>query len=841
MYGSYLQEYLNRTQAQPTVAPTAAPAVKVPANSPVSNPSGKKPYLEVNDTIDIENKVKPDKGQGHLIHDTIKDKIKYFGFDRKYDAKALVDGYSGKAKDHQLGRLNDVGLVAGGLAIAGFIAASKQTAKAKIMEFVGLGSFLLAMKVWPKVAIEMPAKLVHGFNVNKQYIDDQGRKKSVFQDSQYIPWDLYTGERPDENISLIGDKMGIKKDIPNRDEVVKDQMRKVATQNNALWMLSAGVATPVLGALGACGAEKLIDDRLEIRNNEKANSKIKEMSRSLDGVTDTRKASKAASDKISGLLNGKQGAAVDEAFVDSLTDAVSDEIKDAKLIEGVRSDLGQMLKPGNPVLNGEAKNKILTDLASELEKLNLTDKANGKIQVNEIIPSMEELNARLQSAFGKSFSESMEIASEGKANQVSEVIEVMIQDKLYDKLPEKEIEKVTGTVRKVATGGLQKSAAKLTADKSNLISSYLKEVLKFQETHKGLDECMQVKVGETEGSVLAKNWQRTEKALFKALGITDKELKAARLGRLNSEELIAKKLEILAAPGNEENYKKALDTFARSVDDLDVRLHGTEKGKSMLDSLFEAVDKNYELTEKRIGSIAENSGSAFGESKFVEALTERHFNGAGSHKNAYTDWAKERISSVKSTYQRMINAFDVFKRAHDIKPNDKVGADAAAKVKEIVLNAHAKDFSEKFFTDNNLNFYKKIYDFMCGETSEATEKVLTSVSPFMNGKFDNYKSRLRNYVGNDENKIKTKHVLEDIDKAVKNSNGTLKRSEATPNKIFNMIGKSPSEFLKDAAQKSYNSNKWLRTFGAIGAGVFALTLAAQFAFGGKDDAIKEVK
>ena len=836
MYGSYLQDYLNKTQAQPTAAPT----VSTPSKAPVANPSGKKQYLTVNDTIDNSNKVKPDKGQGHLIHDTLKDKIKYFGFDRKYDAKALVDGYSGRAKDHQLGRLNDVGLVAGGLAIAGFIAASKQTAKAKIMEFVGLGSFLLAMKVWPKIAIEMPAKLVHGFNVNKQYIDDQGRKKSVFQDSQYIPWDLYTGERPDENISLIGDKMGIKKDIPNRDEVVKDQMRKVATQNNALWMLSAGVATPVLGALGACAAEGVIDDQLEIVRNKKADAKFRELQEVLRDPATLRKADPKTTEKIAGLLNGRMEAAVDEAFIDSLTDAVSGEVKDPKLLEGIKSDLAEILKPENPVLNKTSKDKLLEDISSKISKLNLKDKSGNVIDINKILPSADELNERLSEAFGIGKDAEIAITSKESAKEVSEVFEVLMRDKAFESLPQSEIEKMAGAVRKVTTTGLESSAATLTSKKAGTISAYLKEVLKFQGTHKELENYMGVKIGANEDSVLAKNWKKVEKSLTKALGITDKELKAARLGRVNSEELFARKLEELAAPGNEERYKKALDSLMKEMENLNTRLHLNSNGKDLMTEFFDAVNGNYNATKAGITEATKDG--ALKKSKFLETLLEERFEGAGSHKHNFVEGAKERINSVKYTYQRIINSFDVFKRANAVKRTDKEGLDAAKKVKDIVLNAHSKDFSEKFFTDNNVNFYKKIYDFMCSdEAAKETQEVLDGMPEATRNAFKDYKSRLYHIVGNDPSKIKTNHSLPDKPGLGVSGKNVYGKAEGTANKIFNIVGKTPSEFLKDAAQKQFNSNKWLRTFGAIGAGVLALTAAAQFAFGGKDDAIKEVK
>ena len=827
MLGSYLQNYLNNTNVQ--VAPKATP--------------DKKAYLTVTNTIDNSNKVTPDKGRGHLIDDTVKDKIKYFAFDRKYDAKALIDGYKGEAKDHQLGRLNDVGLLAGGAAIATYIATSKQTAKAKVMEFVGLASFLAAMKVWPKIAIEKPAKLIHGFNVNKQYIDDQGRKKSVFQDSQYIPWDLYTGEKPDENFSVIGDKMGIRKDIPNRDEVVKDQMRKVATQNNALWMLSSGIATPVLGALGACAAEKFVDDGIENVRNKKADAKINSLFETLSASKDSRQANPKTIDKVSEILGSKQGATVGEDFVETLTKAMSEEVTDKNLLEGIKADLSQMLTPENAVLNGEAKTNLLKNLSDNLEKLNLKDKAGNKVEIKSLLPKMEELEERLSEAFGTSIGETIAVNSENKAKQISDVVEVLMSDKLYEVLPEEELNKVAKATRKTTLGGLTAKTASLTAERSKTISEYLKEVLKFQKTHNSIDGCINVKVGNVEDSVLAKNWGKVEKALTKALGISDKELKAARLGRVSSEELFAKKLEELAASGNEESYKKALDKIAKEMNNLNIKLHGTEMGSSMMDKLFGVIDKNYEATQKGIQGVAERSNGALGKSKFLEALLEERFAGAGSHKNTVVSGLKGRINSVESSYMRIINAFDIFKRANSVDKNDKVAMDVAKKVKEIALNSHAKDFSEKFFTDNNLSFYKKIYNFMCnGETASETREVLDGVSPFMNGTLKGYKERLYNIVGNDGSKIKTRHtVTPNAESAYREGRTAFSRGEATAEKIFATIGKTPSELLKEASQKQFNSNKWLKTFGGIGAGVLALTVAAQFAFGGKDDAIKEVK
>ena len=264
-------------------------SIQVNLNNTKSQPSLKqkravKPYLEASEKILTENNVKPLPGQGHLIQDKPLSKIKYFFKDIAYDTKAVKDGYQGDANDHQLGRLNDVGLKLGGLGIATYLATQTTNPKAKLMEFVGLGAFLGAMSIYPKIAINKPARIMHGFDIDKQYIDDQGRKKSVFQDSNYIPFDLYRGYNKSEDLDIIADRMGIPRDAENRHDLVKEQMRKIATQNNTLWMLTAGLATPALAGLACCALEQPISSGIATYRNAKYNKLIEEVLKSTQDM-----------------------------------------------------------------------------------------------------------------------------------------------------------------------------------------------------------------------------------------------------------------------------------------------------------------------------------------------------------------------------------------------------------------------------------------------------------------------------------------------------------------------------------------------------------------------------
>ena len=215
-------------------------------------------YREQKAAIKTTENIKPLKPEGHLVHDTLLSVPKFWIKDISYDLKAIKDGFSGNSNDHQQGRLNDVGLKLGGIGIATYLASMTSDPKLRLMEYLGLGSFLAAMSLYPKIAINAPSRVIHGFDIGKEYIDDQGRKKSVFQDSNYIPFDMYQGDYPGEDLDIIGDRMGIPRDIKNRHDLIKEQMRKIATQNNTLWMLTAGFATPVMAALMCVGLEKLV-------------------------------------------------------------------------------------------------------------------------------------------------------------------------------------------------------------------------------------------------------------------------------------------------------------------------------------------------------------------------------------------------------------------------------------------------------------------------------------------------------------------------------------------------------------------------------------------------------
>ena len=141
-----------------------------------------KPDFDIERELNNRTFIKPLPSKGRLLNGNIFNAPAIMVKDAVYDVKAFKHAMQGNANDHELGKLNDVGLKLGGLAIAGYLFTKKQTPVTKGMEFVGLASFLASMAIWPKLAIQLPAYLIHGVNVQKQYEDSFGRKKSFYQD-----------------------------------------------------------------------------------------------------------------------------------------------------------------------------------------------------------------------------------------------------------------------------------------------------------------------------------------------------------------------------------------------------------------------------------------------------------------------------------------------------------------------------------------------------------------------------------------------------------------------------------------------------------------------------------
>jgi len=220
------------------------------------------------------NDVKPNEAKAKLVKenplqasysavtDTIQDGKNFF-----------IATKTGKMTDNNLGRLNDLGMKAGALLIAGYLATQAKTKTNAIMQFVGGATFLSMMSLWPKLFINLPARLVHGFRIDQKYVSAQGDKKDFFLDNQFIPWDAMSKEELRKNAKASG----IDYDSENGEEKIMRKMQKTALQNRTLWMATAGFATPLLTSVIGDKLEPVVKDAVISQGYKKSKESIEKL------------------------------------------------------------------------------------------------------------------------------------------------------------------------------------------------------------------------------------------------------------------------------------------------------------------------------------------------------------------------------------------------------------------------------------------------------------------------------------------------------------------------------------------------------------------------------------
>lgn len=197
---------------------------------------------------------KPDNPKGTLVKSGIISSITDLPADYYEAGKTIAKGVQGKGTDHSYGEMNYALNRITGLGIAAYLLTKRNSLLEKSMEVVGFGTFFAAMSLFPKVFIEKPLEKLTGVNIGQKYTDSYGRKKRFYQDPQYLPWDLMPQKKLDE----IGKKNDIPEDAPDRQHLIKEKAKQIAIQGNTLWMLGAGIATPIGSALGANLIEKKV-------------------------------------------------------------------------------------------------------------------------------------------------------------------------------------------------------------------------------------------------------------------------------------------------------------------------------------------------------------------------------------------------------------------------------------------------------------------------------------------------------------------------------------------------------------------------------------------------------
>ena len=778
--------------------------------------------------IKTQQYIKPQGAKGKLVSSSIFPNVK----DTKYNFNALKHGLTGKANDHELGKLNDVGMKVGALALAGYLATQKATPKTKLMEFVGLATFFGAMKLWPKLAIGAPAKAIHGFDPTQEYEDSFGRKKPFFQDAQYQPWDVYSNEQ----LQKIGDKMGVDKNAQDRNDLTKSNMTKIATKNNTLWMITAGIASAVFSALACNKAEKVIDPALDKVNNEKADKLLQNFD--TEAQKRMTSASKDMQKDLDKIFEENKGKTVDNKLIEKISGRLAKGL-DPVTEEGVKEDMQNILMNGKSLVNEGLAEKI-----SNGSKKVLAQKFSEE-QVAKIVPSKEEIVKH----FNDNQMMGREVNEDEAMNVRSSVSQLFLAKAKEQGMSTEKLKTIKKGVALVADKALKSNLASVLDENAmKKVSEIGKAMSELQAKDSVLDDYAQAKVADKPETVIANYWNKTSTSIVKSLGIDFKEMEKVRNNRQLVQGLVRNKMEEVTS--DDAKYQKAIGEMANNIAELDKKIKPEDTRKYV-----DLVGKTY---DDAAGNLYNKGMEAT-----ANKLTALSVGGKGSLKRVKQVYFEERVAGVKNSFSRMINTMDVYRRIS----KGEVPKDGSARevkeamlelVKQTTLQGHSSDHSIKFYfnrsQDNSTNvdrsdveikdgkvvnkyfkegkgvdvpedygFYQKAMNFMYNspmdkDTVEAIKKA--GIEKDVN----KYNSEVYNKIGSADYFTKPNHK-------------TTGDQGASSEYKFLLLGVAPDEMMTKTVQQSYNSQKWGKTFGTVGAVLTGLTVAAQFLFG-KGKAVK---
>ena len=802
-----------------------------------------KPDFDIERELNNRTFIKPLPSKGRLLNGNIFNAPAIMVKDALYDVKAFKHAMQGNANDHELGKLNDVGLKLGGLAIAGYLFTKKQTPVTKGMEFVGLGSFLASMAIWPKLAIQLPAYLIHGVNVQKQYEDSFGRKKSFYQDPQFIPWDLYS----DKEIDKMGNRLRVPKDIPNRRDAIQEKMKKIAIQNNTLWMLTAGFATPVMSALICNQTEPYLAKWLNNRKNKKADlilTNLDEHSKKYDTHN--------ATNNIENQIKLHAGKPITEEVINSVADAF--EGMDSVTAESFKADLRELMTSNTHTISKDSTKAISKNLKDIFK-----GKPISKDAVDAIIPNENNMfNIFKENNFIKTDADdkALKAISDKILLAIKKNVETYNQNRPEAEQLDFEYIKKLIRSHKVNEHPIKSVLNNSTsATFSQEIQANLRNIAKafdaFNAKTNALNEYAVTKVGSAPETVIANYWNNISKDLLTTLGISPKEIEKVRFDRNLTGELLRNKIESIVS--DDATYKKVMKDLVAKVASLDSEIKPSDitTYNEKVDTLFNEFgeflkDKQFSNTAKAIAGVNNNDN-------------------VGTLKNIQKSFVSERLSGVKSSFYRLINTLDFYRRiAKNVNSIDilkqyprEVREELIELCKIITLQGHSSDNATKFYmlrnphpsddmsdivvkngkienkyfgkgavnttTDipNDKFFYQRAMQLMFGDKmdKETTEILEGSI---IKPNVTEYRENVVKIIGGENYFAKPRHRISPV-------------NDAGSEFKFLLTGIAPDELFFKAGQQAFNTRKWLKIFGAFGGVLLGVTVLAQFFFGKMPD------
>jgi len=802
-------------------------------------------------TLSNRTYIKPLEGKGHLIHNDFFEMPAVIAKDFAYDLKSLGKGLKGDSNDHQLGKLNDLGMKIGGLAVAGYLFTKKSTPMTKAMEFVGFGAFFSSMALWPKIALQAPAKLIHGINVQQKYEDSMGRKKSFYQDPQFIPWDLYS----DKQIEKIGNRLGVDKDMPNRRAFTQEKMKKIALQNNTMWMLTAGFATPIMSALICNQAEKFVLEQQDKIKNAHAN----EMLEKLDEYAAKQSTSEdylLSKQQLDGFFEMNREQPMTKNLVSELTEIISPRL-DPLTKTTVEADLSKMFLNKPASLTDDIADTIVKGVGEIFSEAGMDKEISEKI-----IPSREEILEIFKGVGGKKATEGL---------NASELFDVRtnIVNSVYDKASKVEnfdiddFETATNKVFEHIHESLNKNnTATVTAENTAKIKEIAKTINEHSTKVSVLKEYSRTKVADAPETVLANCWNDVSGKLFKTLNISQKEAKNTRYDIDLVQNLFKEKMELLASSPDEVRSAKIKELSA-IISKID------EKIKP------EYIEKYHKTTTAIFDKSATDLGN-LGLGETAQKLTAYNVGGDGSLKRLQHVFFDERLKGVKAAWLRFLACAELETRVAKGNFGDNFNGplnkfmkveskfERIELARQMLRQGHSSDYAIKFHFNRNPNpstatgeikvekgqLYTEVAD-STGKMVKKFYKYIPGQGVDIPGDSNFFKDSMRfmyeNPMDEEFEKSLDKNVLNDLRnyrkevfEKIGDANYDFKPGhrtkggyigKATSDEKFILTGLAGDENLEKVLKNAFHTNKWLKTFGYAGIALTAVTVVSQFFLG----------
>ena len=536
--------------------PTFVSAGQKPSDIEIITTRKEKPHFDINTELNNRTFIRPLPPKGHIIKSNILTAPRDFVDDLKTDIKALKSAWKGDANDHQLGKLNDLGMKAGGLAIAAYLFTMRHTPVTKAMEFVGLTSFFASMAIWPKIALDIPARLIHGFSPFMRYEDSQGRKKEFFQDNQYIPFDMLS----DKDIDRIGKRLGVPKHQVNYREAVEEKARQIALQNHTMLMLTVGFATPILSSLICNFAEPYGDDAYSYFMNKRVDNIAEHFrNESKKFKTDT------INKNINDLLLMNNGKPITKEVISDIARTMTPQLGPT-VRKAIEADLGDLFVDGTYKITPSQLNTINARIKSIITSVQV--KLPEKV-LNGIIPTEEQITALFtdNGYLNKNLTE-LEIQKIGRdikaviaqnyikaATENGEPVKERVQIRLSAALDQK----VSSTNAQTLQEVLKANPANILDEAAqSTIKSLASTISDLNADHIALHEYSYRKLAQAPSTAKAKYWNDAVNSIVKTLNITPKEIESTRYDRKLVGELINRKVWEFAT-SSPADYKKFIE------------------------------------------------------------------------------------------------------------------------------------------------------------------------------------------------------------------------------------------------------------------------------------------